>query len=360
MRVAEMIELDAQTERELRALSKGRRVEARVQQRASVILLAAEGWQNKDIADRVMLDRRQVAMWRRRFIEGGLEALRQDAVRTGRTPSVTQALETHIVSTTLHERPPDATQWSSRSLAAHLGLSATTIRRVWQRNGIKPHEHAATQVLREHPRFEDKLIDVVGLRMSPPEHALVFSYGEAGSALASHRARPVPPPPSPESAGATDIQRVGTITLFAALDALDRAVVAIGQKRQQHEEWLRFLRLVDHQTPPHLQLHVIVDNAATHKHPQVQAWLARQPRVVVHFAPTGASWLDTVKRFFRDIAEHRLRRESFACVSSLQKAMAQHLKYHDPASGIPFIWTAGSAESAKLTRSKAARTVALR
>ncbi len=142
MRVAEAIELDAQTERELRTLSNGRRVEARVQQRARVVLLAAQGWQNKDIADEVKLDRRQVALWRRRFIEGGLQALLQDALRSGRTPSVATALESHILSTTLHELPPAAAQWSTRTLAAHLGLSATTIRRVWQRNGIKPHEPA--------------------------------------------------------------------------------------------------------------------------------------------------------------------------------------------------------------------------
>jgi transposase len=139
MRVAEAIELDAQTERGLRSLSKGRRVEARVQQRATVILLAAQGWQNKAIADEVKLDRRQVALWRRRFIEGGLPALLQDAERSGRTPSVTSAVESYILGTTLHEQPVAAAQWSTRTLASHLGMSATTIRRVWQRNGIKPH-----------------------------------------------------------------------------------------------------------------------------------------------------------------------------------------------------------------------------
>jgi len=138
MRIAEAIELDAQTERELRTLAKGRRVEARVQQRACVILLAAQGWQNKDVADEVKLDRRQVALWRRRFIEGGVQALLQDAPRSGRRPSVTHALESHILSTTLHEQPAETTFWSTRTLAAHLGLSATTIRRVWQRHGIKP------------------------------------------------------------------------------------------------------------------------------------------------------------------------------------------------------------------------------
>ena len=154
MRVADRIELDAQVERELRILSKRRRVEARVQQRASVILLAAEGWQNKDIAVEVKLDRRQVALWRRRFIEGGVEALLQDASRSGRTPSVTAAIESVIVQTTLHDKPVAATHWSTRTLAAHLSLGATTIRRVWQRNGLKPHLQRTFKLSRD-PRFED-------------------------------------------------------------------------------------------------------------------------------------------------------------------------------------------------------------
>ena len=139
MRVAESIELDADTERGLLALAKGRRVEARAQQRALVVLLAAQGWRNKDIADEVKLDRRQVALWRRRFLEGGVDALLQDASRSGRAPSVTEAVESHILRTTLCEEPADATQWSTRTLASHLGMSATTIRRVWQRNGVQPH-----------------------------------------------------------------------------------------------------------------------------------------------------------------------------------------------------------------------------
>lgn len=155
MRVAEKIELDAQTERALRIVSKRRQVEARVQQRARVILLAAQGRQNKDIATQVNLDRRQVALWRRRFLAGGIKALLLDAQRPGRTPSVTPEIESRIVDTTLHEQPPAATHWSTRTLAAHLDLSATTIRRVWRRNGIKPHRHETFKLSRD-PRFQDK------------------------------------------------------------------------------------------------------------------------------------------------------------------------------------------------------------
>src|SRR5664280_2572549 len=170
MRVAEKIELDAATERELRVLSKRRRIEARLQQRARVILLAAQGWQNKDIADEVALDRRQVALWRQRFLQGGIDALRQDAPRSGRTPTITAAVQSRILQVTLHSKPAAATHWSTRTLAEHLGLGATTIRRVWQRNGIKPHL-ARTFKLSRDPRFEDKLLDVVGLYLNPPEPA---------------------------------------------------------------------------------------------------------------------------------------------------------------------------------------------
>lgn len=162
MRVADKIELDAQAERELRILSKRRRVEARVQQRASAILLAAQGWQNKDIAAEVKLDRRQVALWCQRFLGGGVQALLQDAPRAGRTPSATPKIESRIVHTTLHEKPAAATHWSTRTLAAHLSLSATTVRRVWRRNGVKPHLQDTFKLSRD-PRFEDKLLDVVGL-----------------------------------------------------------------------------------------------------------------------------------------------------------------------------------------------------
>src|SRR5215216_6091657 len=189
MRVAEKIELDAQVERELRVLSKRRRIQARLQQRARVILLAAAGWQNKDIAAEVDLDRRQVALWRQRFLAGGIHALRQDAPRSGRTPSVTAQVESQILHATLHTKPPAATHWSTRTLAAHTGISATTIRRVWQRNGIKPHRQETFKLSRD-PRFEDKLLDVVGLYLNPPEHALVLSCDEKSQIQALNRTQP--------------------------------------------------------------------------------------------------------------------------------------------------------------------------
>lgn len=329
MRVAEKIELDAQTERALRILSKGRRVETRVQQRASVILLAAEGWQNKDIATEVRLDRRQVALWRRRFIDGGIDALLQDASRSGRTPSVTPEIESHILNTTLHDKPAAATHWSTRTLASHLGLSATTIRRVWQRNGIKPHLQDTFKLSRD-PRFEDKLVDVVGLYINPPEHALVLSCDEKSQIQALNRTQPgLPMKPGRAGTMTHDYKRNGTTTLFAALNTLDGTVISMCQDRHRHEEWLKFLRLIDRKTPKHLQLHLIVDNYATHKHPDVQAWLAKHPRFVMHFTPTSASWLNMVERFFRDISENRIRRDSFTSVAELEQAIAQYIAHHN-------------------------------
>jgi transposase len=353
MRVAERIELDAQVERELRVMSKRRRVEARVQQRASVILLAARGWQNKDIATEVKLDRRQVALWRRRFIDGGIKALLHDAPRRGRAPSVTIEVESRILSTTLHDKPAAATHWSTRTLAAHLGLSATTIRRVWQRNGLKPHRYDSFKLSRD-PRFEDKLVDVVGLYLNPPEHAIVLSCDEKSQIQALNRTQPgLPMKPGRAGTYTHDYQRNGTTTLFAALNTLDGTVISMCQERHRHEEWLKFLRLIDRKTPKHLQLHLIVDNYATHKHPDVQQWLAKHPRFVMHFTPTSASWLNMVERFFRDISENRIKRDSFTSVAELEQAIAHYIEHHNH-NPKPFIWTASAADIlAKVTRAKA-------
>jgi Integrase core domain. len=360
MRVAETIELDAVTERELSVLAKGRRIEARVQQRARIVLLAAQGWQNKDIAVEVGLDRRQVALWRSRFLQGGIDALQQDAPRSGRTPTVTPEAESHILQVTLHGKPTAATHWSTRTLAEHLGLSATSIRRVWQRNGIKPHLSRTFKLSRD-PRFEDKLVDVVGLYLNPPEHALVLSCDEKSQIQALNRTQPGLPMKAGRAGTVThDYKRHGTTTLFAALNTLDGTVISMCQPRHRHEEWLKFLRLIERKTPKHLTLHLIVDNYATHAHPDVQTWLAKHPRFVMHFTPTGASWLNMVERFFRDITGKRIKRDSFTSVAELELAIDLYVAHHN-AQPKPFIWTASAKDIlAKVTRAKAALTAASR
>lgn len=358
MRIAKTIELDAQTERQLRILCRRKRIEARLQQRARIVLLAAKGQQNKDIALQVGLDRRQVALWRERFIDGGIEALRKDAPRCGRPASVMAQMESRIVHATLHETPINATHWSTRTLAEHLGVGATTVRRVWRRNGLKPHLSRTFKVSRD-PRFQDKLVDVVGLYLNPPEHALVLSCDEKSQIQALNRTQPGLPMKTGRAGTFThDYKRHGTTTLFAALNTLDGSVISMCQPRHRHTEWLKFLRLIERKTPKHLALHLIVDNYATHKHPQVQAWLAKHARIVMHFTPTGASWLNMVERFFRDITDKRIRRDSFTSVGELELAIDLYVAHHN-INPKPFIWTASASDIlAKLTRAKAALAAA--
>jgi transposase len=354
MRIAKTIELDEHTERELRVLAKGRRVQARLRQRALVVLLAAQGGQNKDIAVKADLDRRQVALWRQRFLDGGIDALRKDAPRTGRPATVTPDMESRIVQTTLHTKPIDATHWSTRTLARHLGMGATTIRRVWHSNGLKPHLSRSFKLSRD-PRFEDKLLDVVGLYMNPPERALVLSCDEKSQIQALNRTQPGLPMKRGRAGTAThDYKRHGTTTLFAALNTLDGSVISMCQARHRHGEWLKFLRLIDRRTPKQLSLHLIVDNYATHSHPEVQAWLAKHPRFIMHFTPTSASWLNMVERFFRDITDKRIRRDSFTSVAELELAIDLYVAHHN-IKPKPFIWTASAKDIlAKVTRAKAA------
>jgi transposase len=311
-----------------------------VQQRARIVLLAAQGWQNKEIAVEVELDRRQIALWRQRFLEGGVAALKQDAPRSGRKPSVTTPeMESRIVETTLHDKPIAATHWSTRTLAAQLGVGPTTIRRVWQRNGLKPHRQTTFKLSRD-PRFKDKLVDVVGLYLNPPERALVLSCDEKSQIQALNRTQPGLPMKTGRAGTVThDYKRHGTTTLFAALNTLDGTVISMCQQRHRHEEWLNFLRLIQRRTPKHLTLHLIVDNYATHTHPDVQAWLAKHPRFVMHFTPTSASWLNMVERFFRDISENRIKRDSFTSVAELELTIDLYIQHHN-ADPKPFIWSA--------------------
>ena len=360
MRIAKMIELDQDTERELRVLVRRRTVQARLQQRALVVLLAAEGRQNKDIADQAGLDRRQVALWRARFLAGGIDALRKDAPRSGRPATITAEIESRIVQTTLHSKPANATHWSTRTLAEHLGFGATTVRRVWQSNGLKPHLGRTFKLSRD-PRFEDKLLDVVGLYMNPPEHALVLSCDEKSQIQALNRTQPGLPIKRGRAGTVThDYKRHGTTTLFAALNTIDGSVISMCQPRHRHGEWLKFLRLINRSTPKHLSLHLIVDNYATHSHPEVQKWLERNPRFVMHFTPTSASWLNMVERFFRDITDKRIRRDSFTSVAELELAIELYVAHHN-IKPKPFIWTASAKDIlAKVTRAKAALATAAR
>jgi transposase len=298
MRVAPTIVLNEEERKKLAQLAKSRTASVRMARRAQIVLLAATDKHNDAIAQELKIGRVQVGRWRERYAEGGLAAIECDLPRGGR-PRKTDTAE--IVRLTTRTLPEAATHWSTRTLAAKVGVSDTTVLRVWHRHGLKPHLVETFKVSRD-PRFVEKLEDIVGLYLNPPEHALVLCCDEKSQVQALDRTQPGLPLKKGRAATMThDYKRHGTTTLFAALSTLDGSLISCCQQRHRHEEWLVFLRQINRQTPKDKEVHLICDNYATHKHPTVQEWLAKHPRFHVHFTPTSASWLNMVERFFRDL-----------------------------------------------------------
>jgi transposase len=336
MRVARAIQLSSVERSELQRLARSATTSVRLARRAKMVLLAAEGWENREIAAEIGVGRVQVARWRDRYAEGGLEAIEQDLPRGGRPAEIDAA---EIVRRTTQTSPRNATHWSTRSLARELGVSDTTVLRVWRQHGLKPHRIEGFKVSRD-PRFVEKLTDIVGLYLDPPEHALVLCCDEKSQVQALDRTQPgLPMKPGRAGTMTHDYKRHGTTTLFAALSMLDGKVISTCKRRHRHNEWLAFLRQIDRETPRRKQLHLIVDNYSTHKHAKVRRWLARHPRFHVHFTPTSASWLNMVERFFRDLTTQRLRRGIFRSVPELVSAIKQYVAVHNR-NPKPFIWTA--------------------
>jgi transposase len=239
----------------------------------------------------------------------------------------------------LHDRPPQATHWSTRSLAKVVGVSDSTVQRIWKAHGLKPHLVRTFKLSRD-PHFIEKLEDVVGLYVAPPEHTLVLSVDEKSQIQALDRTQPGLPMKRGRIGTMThDYKRNGTTTLFAAFNTLDGTVIGQCLPRHRHQEFLRFLRTIDHQTPHELDLHLIVDNYATHTHPEVRAWLGKHPRFHLHFTPTSASWLNMVERWFREITQKRIRRGAFKSVPDLVAAIMDYVD-HSNRHAQPFVWTA--------------------
>jgi len=326
----------------------------RLRQRAKIVLLAAAGRQTKQIAVVLGTTPPTVARWRQRFLEQGIAGIEKDAPRPGRKPTVSPATIQEIVRKTTREKPPQATQWSTRTMAAAMGVSEASVRRIWHKHGLKPHR-IKTFKLSNDPEFAAKLADVVGLYLNPPEHALVLSLDEKTQIQALDRTQPGLPLKRGRGQTMThDYKRHGTTTLFAALNTLDGTVIGTCMKQHTHQEWLKFLRLIDRKTPKDREVHLIADNYATHKHPAVQAWLAQHPRFHCHFTPTSASWLNMVERFFRAITEDRVRRGVFHSVPELEQAIYDYLDHHN-LHPKPFIWTAKAADILeKVKRARAA------
>jgi transposase len=354
MKVAVSIVLSAEERDELEKLARGRKVAVRVVERARIVLLAAEGKQNREIAEISGATRRTVGIWRRRFAEKRIAGILKDAPRAGRLRSIGEAVIREIVRKTTQETPVAGTHWSTRSLAKVMGLSPSTIGRIWRRHGLKPHLTRTFKLSRD-PKFVEKLEDVIGLYLNPPEHALVFSVDEKSQIQALDRTQPgLPLVPGRCGTMTHDYKRHGTTTLFTALNTLDGKVIGTCMPRHRHQEWIKFLGLIDRETPKSQEIHLIADNYATHKHPKVQAWLERHPRFQIHFTPTSASWLNMVERFFRDLTENRLRRGIFRSVEDLIAAIHEYLARHneDPK---PFIWTKTASDILeKVTRARQA------
>jgi transposase len=312
-------------------------------QRAKVLLMAADGMANSKIAMSVGVTPVTVRSWRDRFAMEGLAKLGVVREGRGRKPVLSAEKVEEIVRLTQHEKPSGATHWSCRSMAKQVGVSPATVQRIWSGRGLKPHL-VKTFKLSNDPAFEEKLIDVVGLYLNPPENAVVLCMDEKTSIQALDHTQPSLPMTKGRAGTTTsDYKRHGTTTLFAALDVLTGSVIGSCMDQHRHEEFLKFLRTIDREVPKTLAVHMILDNYATHKHPSVKAWMAAHPRFHLHFTPTSSSWLNLVERWFRELTDKALRRGVFHSVPDLIASIEKYMDVHNE-SPRPFVWTA-TAES---------------
>jgi transposase len=353
MRVAPQIDLTAEETVALERWSNGRKTPVRLAERARVVLLAAQGRQDLQIASELSITPKKVARWRQRFLRLRLSGLEKDAPRPGRTPSIAKTTVAEVVRLTTREKPTNATHWSTRTMAAAVGISDSSVLRIWHAHGLKPHR-VETFKISNDPDFSGKLEAIVGLYLDPPESAIVLCVDEKSQVQALDRTQPGLPIKKGRAETMThDYKRHGTTTMFAAMNTASGKVISLCQQRHRHQEWIKFLRLIDDATPAGKDLYLIADNYATHKHAKVQRWIARHPRFHVHFTPTSSSWLNMVERFFRDLTENRLRRGVFHSVLELIDALDEYVDRHND-NPKPFIWTAKATDIlAKVLRARA-------
>jgi transposase len=322
----------------LATLSRSQTAAHRDVQRAQALLMASDGFATTRIAKDLGVSPATVTRWRERFDRDGLKASVKVRPGRGRKPSIGPEKVAEIVSATLHETPPGETHWSCRSMARAHGVSHTTVQKIWAARGIKPHR-VKTFKLSKDPRFEEKLADVVGLYLNPPESAIVLSMDEKSQIQALDRTQPsLPMKPGRAGTMTHDYKRNGTTTLFAALDVLTGSVIGQCLPRHRHSEFLTFLKTIDREVPRGLQIHLILDNYATHTHPNVTAWLAKHPRFHLHFTPTSSSWLNMIESFFAKLTNKAIRRGAFASVPDLIAAIDAYLEANNT-NPTPFTWT---------------------
>jgi transposase len=341
---------------ELRRRSRSTTISTRDRERATIILLRLEGIGVDEAARRLNTTSKRVSLWSRRFAAAGLAGLDERPGR-GRKPSIPPTKVAQVI--TEATRPPAGrNRWSIRSMGRHAGISASSVQRIWSRNDLKPHR-VKTFKLSNDPRFEEKFWDVIGLYLDPPAKAMVLCCDEKSQCQALERTQlGLPLAPKRPRTMTHDYVRHGTVTLFAALEQLTGKLITRTEACHTHVEWLRFLKQIDRQTPRELELHLIADNYATHKHPKVRAWLARHPRFTMHFTPTSSSWLNMVERFFADLTGDVIRAGSFTSVRDLVHDINAYLAARN-AAPIPYVWKASGAEIlAKIRRARAALATA--
>jgi transposase len=312
----------------------------RLANRARIVLACAEGLDNKDVAARIRVNTVTVGKWRKRFLEDRLDGL-TDEPRPGAPRRILDARVEEVVTKTLEEKPKAATHWSTRGMAQAVGLSQSAIVRIWNAFGLKPHK-SETFKLSTDPYFVEKVRDVVGLYMSPPENAIVLSVDEKSQVQALDRTQPLlPMAPGQAERRTPDYVRNGTTSLFAALNVATGAVIGKCYRRHRQQEFLRFLNAIDAQVErgPGIEIHLVLDNYATHKAPKVRRWFERHPEYHLHFTPTSGSWLNQVERSFAAITEKQIRRGVFRSVAALEKAILEYLAAHNE-NPKPFVWTA--------------------
>jgi transposase len=331
--------LKASDEQQLRQWVSAFGTPQQVALRSRIVLAAAEGRSDYAIATEVETNRKTVMLWRARFEKEGLDGLWEVAPGRGRKPTYGQEKIHSIVDATLRSKPKGMTHWSCRLMAAAEGISKSTVNNIWQSHNLKPHRVKKFKLSRD-ARFLEKLTDVVGLYLNPPQQAIVLCVDEKSQIQALDRTQPGLPLKKGRCGTMThDYKRNGTTTLFAALELLQGRVVGQCYERHRHQEFLKFLRRLDEEFPGEIGLHLVMDNYGTHKHPRVKAWLKRHPRYICHFVPTSSSWLNLVERWFGELTSKRIRRGSFGSVEDLKKAIDEFLAAWNE-NPKPFLWTA--------------------
>jgi transposase len=329
--------------KQLLAISRHRATPSGIVLRVNIVLAAADGIANRVLARKLSTSLPTVLLWRRRYEAEGLAGVVEDRRRSGRPKQISPEQEAAIVEATMKTTPKDATHWSVRAMAASQNVSAATVQRIWRKHKLQPHRVESFKFSND-PEFAVKVRDIIGLYLNPPEKAMVLSVDEKSQIQALDRTQPILPlrPGLPERQ-THDYERHGTTTLFAALNVLEGTIIAECQPKHRHQEFLRFLNRIEASTDPAVDIHLVLDNYGTHKHPEVKAWLAERPRYHAHFTPTSSSWLNQVERWFAEITRKRIRRGTFRSVRDLVKAIKDYVRHYNN-NPRPFHWIASASQ----------------